>query len=241
MDNHVFERPCRNPSRTEVLAAADNLMHSPLSWGSLAANSITTLCDAFHGDAVAAGWHHNIETREPKRRNAGEMLMLAVSELAEAMEGHRKKLTDDKLPHRSMLEVELADYVIRVCDTMRAAEFAYGAVPNNPEAPYALDMNSRVITNVGERLLRIVSVTAAAYNHVGFDPHAPTTAENASENRRSAAIARKLLTRGLLMTFHLAGTLSLDLPAALVDKRDYNKRREDHSVSSRLAEGGKAY
>lgn len=45
-----------------------------------------------------------------------EKLMLVVSELAEAMEGHRKDLMDDHLPHREMIEVELADAVIRICD-----------------------------------------------------------------------------------------------------------------------------
>lgn len=43
-------------------------------------------------------------------------LMLSVSELAEAMEGLRKDQMDDKLPHRKMLEVELADCVIRCLD-----------------------------------------------------------------------------------------------------------------------------
>jgi NTP pyrophosphatase (non-canonical NTP hydrolase) len=43
--------------------------------------------------------------------------MLAVTELAEALEGHRKGLMDDKLPHRPMLEVELADALIRIFDT----------------------------------------------------------------------------------------------------------------------------
>lgn len=51
-----------------------------------------------------------------KERNVGEMLMLAVSELAEGMEGHRKNLLDDHLPERPMLEVELADCIIRVLD-----------------------------------------------------------------------------------------------------------------------------
>ena len=44
------------------------------------------------------------------------MLCLVHPEISEAMEGHRKNLMDDKLPHRSMLEVELADAVIRICD-----------------------------------------------------------------------------------------------------------------------------
>lgn len=45
-----------------------------------------------------------------------QKLCLTHSELSEAMEGHRKGLQDDKLPHRPMIEVELADTVIRACD-----------------------------------------------------------------------------------------------------------------------------
>lgn len=47
--------------------------------------------------------------------------MLCVSELSEAMEGHRKGLKDDKLPEREMFEVELADCLIRIFDM--AGEF----------------------------------------------------------------------------------------------------------------------
>lgn len=52
-------------------------------------------------------------------REVGTELMLVVTELAEAMEGDRKDKMDDKLPHRPMMEVELADAVIRIC-TMSA-------------------------------------------------------------------------------------------------------------------------
>lgn len=45
-----------------------------------------------------------------------QKLMLTVSELSEAMEGDRKNLMDDKLPHRPMREVELADALIRIFD-----------------------------------------------------------------------------------------------------------------------------
>jgi NTP pyrophosphatase (non-canonical NTP hydrolase) len=50
------------------------------------------------------------------QRNKGELFMLMVSEIAEAMEGERKDLMDDKLPHRKMAEVELADALIRIFD-----------------------------------------------------------------------------------------------------------------------------
>ncbi len=45
-----------------------------------------------------------------------QKLLLVHSELSEAMEGNRKDLMDDKLPHRKMREVELADAVIRIFD-----------------------------------------------------------------------------------------------------------------------------
>lgn len=66
--------------------------------------------------AEAAKWWLNPVTGEPVERNKGEMLMLMVSELAECMEGERKNLMDDKLPHRKMAEVELADCLIRIFD-----------------------------------------------------------------------------------------------------------------------------
>lgn len=49
-------------------------------------------------------------------RNKGELIALMHSELSEAMEGERKSLMDDKLPHRRMAEVEMADTLIRIFD-----------------------------------------------------------------------------------------------------------------------------
>jgi NTP pyrophosphatase (non-canonical NTP hydrolase) len=53
-------------------------------------------------------------------------LMLIVSEIAEAMEGDRKDAMDDKLPHRKMAEVELADALIRICDLAGAYGYDLG-------------------------------------------------------------------------------------------------------------------
>lgn len=71
-----------------------------------------------HGLAYESGWWNDLKTGEDMRgkRNVGELLCLVHSEISEAMEGHRKNLMDDKLPHRKMLEVELADAVIRIFD-----------------------------------------------------------------------------------------------------------------------------
>lgn len=63
-----------------------------------------------------AKWWHDINTGERLVRNKGEMLCLIHSEISECMEGVRKGLQDDHLPHRSMEEVELADALIRILD-----------------------------------------------------------------------------------------------------------------------------
>jgi hypothetical protein len=74
------------------------------------------LIDQCHGLARHRGWWHDLDTGMEANRNIGEMLCLIHSEISEAMEGHRKGLMDDKLPRRPMLEVELADAVIRIFD-----------------------------------------------------------------------------------------------------------------------------
>lgn len=73
------------------------------------------LTRACHEAALQSGWWTD-ENGNLKPYNTGEKLMLIVSEVAEAMEGDRKDLQDDKLPHRKMTEVELADAVIRIFD-----------------------------------------------------------------------------------------------------------------------------
>lgn len=117
---------------------------------SLGVKALVTLC---HGASVRGGWWHDLETQQPLQRNVAEMLCLIHSEVSEALEGHRKNLMDDKLPHRRMLEVELADTVIRIAD--------------------------------------------------------------------------------------LCGGLKLDLAGAILEKLEYNAKREDHKIENRKKEGGK--
>lgn len=84
------------------------------------ADFLSALADRIHADNVEAGWWTDIKTGEDLhgKRNVPEMLCLIHSEISEGMEGHRKKLMDDKLPHRPMLRVEMADAVIRILDLM---------------------------------------------------------------------------------------------------------------------------
>lgn len=76
------------------------------------------LTDVCHKASVDGGWWNDLTTGEDLhgKRNVGELLCLIHSEVSEAMEGARKNMMDDKLPHRKMVEVELADAVIRIFD-----------------------------------------------------------------------------------------------------------------------------
>jgi len=81
-------------------------------------HAVSVMVDACH--QAAKHWWIDPKTGADTRENPmcfSQKLMLIVSELAEAMEGDRKGLMDDKLPHRQMREVELADALIRICDT----------------------------------------------------------------------------------------------------------------------------
>lgn len=82
-------------------------------------DSVHTFFINCHIASVNAGWWNDPDTGRELLDNPYTVptkLMLAVSELAEGMEGYRKGLRDDHLPHRDMLEVELADAVIRIAD-----------------------------------------------------------------------------------------------------------------------------
>lgn len=83
---------------------------------------INNLVIDIHSKNIEAGWWNDPETGESLLNHkftpyvVGTKLMLTVTELAEATEGYRKDLMDDKLPHRKMIDVELADAVIRILD-----------------------------------------------------------------------------------------------------------------------------
>lgn len=93
--------------------------------------ALRSIQEKLHSSAVKAGWHK-------KPREAGTDCALIHSEVSEAMEGFRKDLNDDHLPHRKMAEVEMADAVIRIMDTCgkygfdlagaMAEKFAYNQV-----------------------------------------------------------------------------------------------------------------
>ena len=95
--------------------------------------AIETLQRKIHQGNVDAGWWTDLDTMQSLAEECrirtrfgkalvAEKLVLIHSEISEAMEAARKNLKDDKLPHRSGVEVELADAVIRILDLAGALQ-----------------------------------------------------------------------------------------------------------------------
>ena len=76
---------------------------------------ISTAADSHHNAKSKGFWEPGVE------RNDSEMIMLVVTELAEAVEGLRHgNPPDDKVPEFSAAEAEFADAIIRMMDQAHA-------------------------------------------------------------------------------------------------------------------------
>jgi hypothetical protein len=161
-------------------------------------------------------WWQDPATGERIDRNIGELLMLVVTELAECMEGERKNLMDDHLPHRKMAEVELADALIRIGDIAGSRKL------DLDQATRAIVEYKPLSENKGRALLSIVSCVQSADTITDY------------------TMARKL-ARAIKRIEAYAIMHGYDVWSAVDEKREYNKTREDHTVEARLAPNGKKF
>lgn len=212
----VVQEPGRHPLTMSMFLTKDDLEQARRSERP---ESLTDFASEVHRDNFH-WWHHPL-THAKLDRNIGELLMLTVSEIAECMEGERKDLMDDHLPHRKMAEVELADAVIRIADIL-------GSLIAKWHGMTALTVEWKSPTeptpeNKGHALLRISRKIANV-----LVAHSPRTKV-------------MKLAYALAEIEQYATTHGYDLWAAVVEKREYNKHRADHKPAARLAAGGKKW
>jgi hypothetical protein len=87
--------------------------------GEETALAITELGNVIHHNNRTVGWWDDAERyggKVPDKYMIPTKIALMHSELSEGLEGNRKGLADDHLPHREMEEVEYADAIIRILD-----------------------------------------------------------------------------------------------------------------------------
>jgi len=172
--------------------------------------------DQPYARSYAAGWWTNLETGEEHvldTESIQQKEVLIMTELAEAVEGDRKDLMDDKLPHRKMIEVELADVVIRALDL----SYAMGITLET--------LNDDI--NTYKSLMHNVSFTSLTHSSCGM------IFNGGSNNYKYLLMVRRILIWGEQNGY--------DIHGALIEKMEYNANRADHKVENRKAEGGKSY
>jgi len=173
--------------------------------------NLTDLAKEVHAQNVTVGWWDGwLEDKHSRHETA---MMLAASELAEAMEGERKDLMDDHLPHRKMFDVELADAAIRLLDLAGAYEMDLSHV-SIWQAKYLPEIGRR------SRVEQLYFVCSRMLGYWG------------DEAQVSAGLA------GVLAMAHVA---EIDLMFLIQEKREYNAQRADHKREARAADGGKKF
>lgn len=156
-------------------------------------------------------WWQNIDTGEPIQRSRCELLALIISELCECLEGERRNLMDDKLPHRKMAEVELADAKIRILDFTAG----FGIYLN----PF-ISSNDVIPDNKGEALFGIMDSVCDCFDCSKSD---------------------FWLTGVILQIDAYAEKHDYDIDGAFAEKMAYNATREDHKHEARKIAGGKQF
>lgn len=156
-------------------------------------------------------WPENV-----KDRSVSEILILIASEITECMEGERKDIMDDKLPHRKMAEVEMADTAIRALDVMGALKLEYttgDATDNWCEFLHATSTKT-------DDLFTMICLVANSdrFNH-----------------------EKVFISNVLWLVIEYCKKWGYDLWPAVREKLEYNKTRYDHSDEGRAAAGGKKW
>jgi len=191
--------------------------------------NLTELSQKVHLSNI--NWWRDLETGLPINRNKGELLALIHSEVSEAYDG--AGLFDDKLPHRKMPEVELADAVIRIFDYIGGFGYDICQAGLKCKVSNFTDLNQFARRENAEYLPIFV-------DYSDIHSQISKTLELERKGKPSSEVAESLMAL-LLMIFHMADELGYDMQGAFDEKMTYNAKRTDHKHEHRKADGGKKF
>lgn len=183
--------------------------------------------DACFNASYASGWWTDIKTGEDLPCDVDLKMSLVHSEISEALEGARKNLMDDKLPHRTMLEVEIADVAIRLGDLVGRIEKEIGikglfsvALATEMEGMLASQLIGTLPNDLNRMHYYASRLHMLVVNHTGS----------------WGDYLEKLATL-FFVIIETCAYYNLDLGGAVTEKMAFNANRADHKIANR-ARGG---
>ncbi len=179
--------------------------------------TLESIFDEPHIRSKASGWWSNLETGEDielTQDMIDEKEVLVMTEISESVEGKRASLMDDKLPHRSMIEVELADVVIRVLDLAGKMGYTSDSLSRH-------ELSDCPLYQEGASFIRFTKLL----NTLLF-------AFESSEEKYVWMVK---------MVDDWCSNNGYDLIGAACEKMAYNANRADHKIENRKKEGGKQF
>ena len=152
-----------------------------------------------------------------------QKLQLVSTEIAEATEGARKDLMDDHLPHRKMIEVELADALIRVLDIGGRLDLVHSTL--DPETRNEVVGRTDSMPTIGGKLFMINCLIFS----LGL-----CIADGDEDVNEAYSVLIELIV-------YVSHDLGCDVFTAMDEKLEYNKHRSDHKKENRTNDGGKKF
>lgn len=181
------------------------------------------LATMIHADNVKVGWWDDPD------RCLLEVLQMVSTEIAEATEGERKDLMDDKLKHRKMGEVELADTLIRVLDLggKLGLEYHNGVREFNINSQMVYKIKST--NSIAGKHFVINLILAQLHYDITYHLEYPST----DIHRSYSSLIESIMEVGKFRGY--------DIISALHEKLAYNRHRLDHKRENRTKKHGKKF
>lgn len=177
--------------------------------------TLLTLQSRIYAQNKAMGWHD-------EERSFNTFLCLFHSELSEAMEGVRKNLFDDHLPHYLMISVEVADFVTRILDWFGTKEGM-----DIDQVVFIDDHDFDDMDYIAE-MHELVSLSGLEF-------------KTNQDKMLMKEYVTTLLSEAVMLAFAMARKNRWDLLQIIDEKLEYNKTRADHQKANRVKEGGKKF